>query len=71
MKKVAKSASETLLSMTPDEKEDFFHSAYDPLFDAIDTDKDDYISMDQFKVYLHVVAPLRNKNRDYSLLQYN
>ena len=43
--------------MTPDKKKDLFHSIHDPLFDAIDTNKDGYIPVEEFKVYFHVVAP--------------
>ena len=57
VEEAAKSANNLILSMTPEEKKAILRSSHDPLFDAIDTNKDGHISLEEFKVYFHVVAP--------------
>ena len=45
-------ACKSILSMAPDERK-----AHNLLFNAIDTNKDGHISLEEFKVYFYVIAP--------------
>ncbi len=49
--------SQALLSIKPEEQDTFLKGSHNPLFDAIDTDKDGHISVKEFTIYLKVVAP--------------
>ena len=49
--------SDTLLSKSPDERKAMIQYGHSPVFDVIDTNGDGHISMEEFKVYLKVVAP--------------
>ena len=49
--------SGTLLSKQPEERRPMILNVYSPVFDVIDTNGDGHISMEEFKVYLKVVAP--------------
>lgn len=53
----AQKNSEKLLSLTPDQQKPVLLSLHDALFDAINTSKSGYISLEEFKVYLHTICP--------------
>ena len=49
--------SDTLLSKSPDERKAMIQYGHSPVFDVIDTNEDGRISVQEFKIYLKVVAP--------------
>ena len=53
----AKQGNESLLSMSPAERKAIVDGTHNFLFDAIDTNKDGHISVEEFKVYLNIIAP--------------
>ena len=53
----AKKANESYLSMSLKEKIALVNGTHNLLFDAVDTNKDGHISMEEFKVYLNLIAP--------------
>ena len=53
----AKKNSEKLLSMTPEQQKAVLLALHDVLFDTLNTCKDGYISLEEFKVYFHVIGP--------------
>ena len=57
IEKAAKKASKSILSMSPEEQKDMVHNTHNVLFDAIDTQKDGYICLEEFKTYFFVIAP--------------
>ena len=57
LEKAAQSASKSILSMSPEEQKTMVHSSHNLLFDAIDTNKDGHICLEEFKVYFYVIAP--------------
>ena len=57
LEKAAKKASKSILSMSPDEQKAMVHDTHNLLFDAIDTNKDGHICLEEFKVYFYVIAP--------------
>ena len=57
LEEAAKKANETILSMSPAERKAFVTASHNLLFDAIDTNKDGHISVNEFKVYFNVIAP--------------
>ena len=56
LEEAAKKASESLLSMSPAERKALVNDSHSMLFDAIDTNKDGHISVQEFKVYFSVIA---------------
>ena len=57
LEEAAKNANEWYLSMPPEKKLALVNGVHNLLFDAIDTNKDGHISMEEFKVYLNLIAP--------------
>ena len=58
LEEAAKRANESYCSlMSSDEKISLVNGVHDMLFDAIDTNKDGHISVEEFKVYLKLIAP--------------
>ena len=57
LEEAAKRASETILSMSPSERKASINIGHNLLFDAIDTNKDGHISVQELKVYFNVIAP--------------
>ena len=57
LEEAAKKASESLLSMSSEERKALLTDTHNLLFDAIDTNKDGHISMKEFEVYFKVLAP--------------
>jgi Ca2+-binding EF-hand superfamily protein len=57
VEEAARKASIEMLSMTPEKQWAVLHSGHDVLFDAIDQDKNGYISLEEFKVYFQVIGP--------------
>jgi Ca2+-binding EF-hand superfamily protein len=58
LKEAAKKANESYCStMSPTDKISLVNGVHNVLFDAIDTNKDGHISIEEFKVYLNVIAP--------------
>ena len=57
LEEAAKKASETILFMSPAERKASIKDSHNLLFDAIDTNKDGHISVNEFKVYFSVIAP--------------
>ena len=57
LEEAAKKASESLLSMSPEEKKALLNDTHNLLFDAIDTNKDGHISVKELEVYFKVIAP--------------
>lgn len=57
LEKAAKKASKSILSMSPEERKAMVHNSHNLLFDAIDTNKDGHICLEEFKVYFYVIAP--------------
>ncbi len=53
LKEMAQKISENMLSRSPA----LMRKSHDPLFDAIDTNGDGHISVEEYKIYLRVVAP--------------
>jgi Ca2+-binding EF-hand superfamily protein len=43
--------------MSPDEQKVMVHDTHSVLFDAIDTNKDGHICLEEFKTYFFVIAP--------------
>ena len=57
LEEAAKKASETILSMSPAERKESITVGHNLLFDAIDTNKDGHISVNELKVYFNIIAP--------------
>lgn len=57
LEKAAQQASEVLLSKTPESWKAMVLNSHNLLFDIIDTNKDGHISLEEFKVYFHVIDP--------------
>ena len=57
VEEAAKKASSEILSMPPEKQSTLLRSTHDPLFDAIDQDRNGHISFNEFKVYLQVICP--------------
>lgn len=53
----AQKNSEKLLSLTPAQQKGVLLSLHDVLFDAINTSKSGYITLEEFKVYLRTICP--------------
>ena len=49
--------SQAILGSTPENNRGGLHKSHNALFDVIDTNNDGHISVEEFKVYLKVVAP--------------
>ena len=49
--------SETLLSKSVEERKAMIRYDHAPLFDVLDTNNDGHISVEEFKIYLKVMAP--------------
>ena len=57
VEEAAKKANEANLTMSPFERKTLLNDTHNLLFDAIDTNKDGYISLEEFKVYFNIIAP--------------
>ncbi len=57
LKEYAPMLSQALLSKTIEERDTLVYNSHNTLFDVIDTNGDGHISVEEFKVYLKVVAP--------------
>ena len=57
LEEAAKKASESLLSMSSEERKVLLNDTHNMLFDAIDTNKDGHISVKEFEVYFKLLAP--------------
>ncbi len=57
VKAYACTLSDVLLSKTPEEAKEMVQYSHSPVFDVIDTNSNGQISVEEFKVYLKVVAP--------------
>ena len=53
----AQQASKVLLSRTSKQRKAIVQDSHNLLFDIIDTKSNGCISLDEFKVYFHVIAP--------------
>ena len=66
-KEAAKKANREFSIMAQEKKMARVKETHDPLFDALDLDKDGHISVDEFKVYFQIIAP--DISEDEALLQ--
>lgn len=57
VEEAAKEASRKMMSMAPAKQLDVLHSGHNALFDALDLDKDGYISQEEFRIYFQVIGP--------------
>ena len=57
LEEAAKKAQEAFIAMAPDERVTSIHSSHNMVFDAVDTNKDGHISVNEFKAYFQVIAP--------------
>jgi hypothetical protein len=53
----AKKANREFSVMAQEKNPALVKETHDPLFDALDLDKDRHISLDEFKVYFQIIAP--------------
>ncbi|XP_064399153.1 luciferin-binding protein-like [Halichondria panicea] len=56
--------SQTILGNTGEKNQTDLHTSHNALFDVIDTNGDGHISVEEFKVYLKVVAPGVTEDQD-------
>ena len=59
LEEASQKATKVILSntVTPERQKAALHGSHNLLFDAIDTNKDGHISLEEFKVYFQVIAP--------------
>ena len=57
IEEAAQQASKVLLSRTSEQKKAIVQDSHNLLFDILDTTNNGYVSLDEFKVYFHVIAP--------------
>lgn len=57
LEEAALKASKLLLARTPEQQKTDLYPTNNKLFDVLDTNKDDYISKEEFKVYFQVIGP--------------
>lgn len=57
VEEAAKIASDTMLAMSFEKQQAVLNASHNALFNAIDTNKDGHISVEEFKIYLKVIAP--------------
>ena len=57
LEEAAKKTQEAFIAMAPDEHVTSTHSSHNMVFDAVDTNKDGHISVNEFKAYFQVIAP--------------
>ena len=57
VEEAARKANREFSAMAPEKQLAFLKATHDPLFDALDLNKDGHISSDEFKVYFQIIAP--------------
>ncbi|CAB3994224.1 Sarcoplasmic calcium-binding [Paramuricea clavata] len=57
VEEAAKKANRALSVIAQEKHLGFLKETHNPIFDALDLDKDDHISLDEFKVYFQIIAP--------------
>ena len=57
LEEAAKSANEVILSKTREQAEKSLKSIYNIFFDAIDTNNDGHISVEEYKIYFNAFCP--------------
>ena len=57
IEEAAQQASKVLLSRISEQRKVIVHDSHNLLFDVLDTKNSGCISLDEFKVYFHVIAP--------------
>ena len=57
VEEAAKKANREFSVMPREKKMTILKETHDPIFDALDRDKDGHISLDEFKVYFQIIAP--------------
>ena len=57
VEEAAKRAHQELTSMAPEKKWVMLKESHDAIFDVLDLNGDGHISLDEFKVYFHIVGP--------------
>ena len=57
VEEAARNANQKLLTMEVSKRQTMLTTTHNPIFDAVDLNKDGHISLDEFKIYFQIIAP--------------
>lgn len=74
IEELAKTANEIMLTKAWEEQKAMCYNAHNAIFDAIDSNQDGHISLQEFKIYFQVIAPDTSdadKEQSFNLIDVN